>query len=309
MCGTAGRIASRHSSAPLLEPGRLHTSASPTAPHTPRPSMPKVRPSASLARRIASARPGLAVDHHAGAFGREVARTEPGATGGDHEALEAGGEIPQRERDFVDAVGRDLVVDDRESRVDQPLDHLGARAVDARATAHAVGDDEHLGREREAHGVVTAAAAAARMARPAATGSSALNTALPDTRMSTPAAAAAGAVSTLIPPSISISTARPRASISLRATCHLVEHVGDERLAAPAGVHAHDEQQVDLVEVRQHGVDGRLGIEHEAHADVAPAQLVEQGPRDRRARCARCSGRRRRSAKSASSTPGLSTMR
>ena len=97
--------------------------------------------------------------------------------------------------------------------------------------------------------------------------------------MSTPAAAASAAVSTLMPPSISISQARPRASISLPHRRHLVEHLGDERLTAPPGVHAHHQQEVDLVEVRHHRVDRRRRVEHEADADVARAQLVEQRAR------------------------------
>ena len=44
-------------------------------------------------------------------------------------------------------------------------------------------------------------------------------------------------------------------------------------------MHAHDEQQVDLVEVRKHGLDGRLGVEHQTDADVAVAQLVEERAR------------------------------
>ena len=44
-------------------------------------------------------------------------------------------------------------------------------------------------------------------------------------------------------------------------------------------MHAHHEQEVDLVEVREHGVDRRLGVEHEPDADVALAQLVEERPR------------------------------
>ena len=45
------------------------------------------------------------------------------------------------------------------------------------------------------------------------------------------------------------------------------------------GLHAHHQQQVDLVEVRQHRVDRRLGVQHEPDADVARAQLVEQRAR------------------------------
>ena len=85
------------------------------------------------------------------------------------------------------------------------------------------------------------------------------------------------AVSTLMPPSISISTARPRASISLRATAHLVEHLGDERLTAPAGVDAHHQQEVDLVEVRQHRCRPAVGgLSTRPTPTFRGAQLVEQ---------------------------------
>src|SRR5207248_11781967 len=100
------------------------------------------------------------------------------------------------------------------------------RPVFAGALVHAVGDDEHLGHQldldlgRGRH-AARPASPAPRMARAAAGGSGARNTALPATRMSTPAAAASPAVSTLMPPSISISHARPWASISLRTAATL----------------------------------------------------------------------------------------
>src|SRR5262249_38103246 len=125
---------------------------------------------AGSAHRLGQAR-AFAVDDHAGALGREVARAEARATRGDHEALEADGEVAQREGDVVDPVGRDLVVEHREAGVDEAGDDPGAGAVLARAVGDAIGDDEDLGREREDH--ATPATAAARMARPAATGSSA----------------------------------------------------------------------------------------------------------------------------------------
>ena len=92
-------MTSRHSSAPLLEPGRLQTmrgadGAADAAPeHAER-----------LARRVAGAAHRLgqagrfAVDHHPGALGREVAGPEAGAAGGDHDAGEAGDQVAQRER-------------------------------------------------------------------------------------------------------------------------------------------------------------------------------------------------------------------
>ena len=95
------------------------------------------------------------------------------------------------------------------------------------------------------------------MARAAAAESGAPNTALPATRMSAPAAAASGAVSRLMPPSISSSTASSRSSTIGAGGPQLVEHLGEERLAAEPGVHAHEEEDVDLLEVRQHRVERR----------------------------------------------------
>ena len=51
---------------------------------------------------------------------------------------------------------------------------------------------------------------------------------------------------------------RGRARRSLARGAHLVEHLGDERLTAEAGVHAHHEQRVDVVEVRLDRVERRL---------------------------------------------------
>src|SRR4051794_22627620 len=164
----------------------------------------------------------LAVDDHARALGSEVPWAEAGAAGCEHHPGEAGHQVTERERDLVDAVGRHAVLEHRPPLVVQPLDHLGARAVLTRPLVHTVGHHEDLGRQlhrhvRRAH-AARPCSAAARMARPAATGSGAWNNALPATRMSHPAAAAAEAVSALMPPSISISTGHECASISLRAT-------------------------------------------------------------------------------------------
>ncbi len=109
-------MTSRHSSAPLLEPGRLHTiggadGAAHAAPEH----------AEGLPRRVAGAPHGLrqarrlAVDDDPRALGREVARSEPGAAGGDHDPGESGDQVAEGERDFVDAVGGDLVVDHRPS--------------------------------------------------------------------------------------------------------------------------------------------------------------------------------------------------
>ncbi len=67
--------------------------------------------------------------------------------------------------------------------------------------------------------------------------------------------------------------------MTLRADAHLVEHVGDEALAAPAGVHAHHQQEVDLVEVREHRVDRGLGVQHQPDADVPLPHLLEERAR------------------------------
>ena len=288
-------MTSRHSSAPLLEPGRLQTSAAPTVPHTPRPSMPKGLPGAVAGAAHRLGQPGrLAVDDHPGALGREVAGPEAGAAGGDDEPGEAGDQVAQGERDLVDAVGGHLVVDHRAPRLVEPLDDLGAGVVVAGALVHAVGHDQHLGDELDATsgaGLMRSllARAPARSGRPArmrACRAAATrvgrrrNTALPATRMSTPAAAAARAVSTLMPPSISISTARPRASISLRAAGDLVEHLGDERLTAPAGVARSSPGAGRSRRGTGSTVStGGLRVEHEADAHVARPQLVEQRAR------------------------------
>ena len=49
-----------------------------------------------------------------------------------------------------------------------------------------------------------------------------------------------------------------------------------ERLPAEARVHGHDEQQVDLVEVRLGRVERRLGVDGETHVEVQAAHLREQ---------------------------------
>ena len=92
------------------DPGRLHTSAWPRVPATPRDNMPKPRPS-----RVAHATdclddPGrLAVDHRSRAFRREVARPEPGAAGRHDETGEAVAQPAERGGDCVRPVGGDRV--------------------------------------------------------------------------------------------------------------------------------------------------------------------------------------------------------
>ena len=82
-----------------------------------------------------------------------------------------------------------------------------------------------------------------------------------------------------MPPSISISTAKPARVDLLARGAHLVEHLGDERLTAETGVHAHDEQQIDVAEVRLDRVVGRLGLERETAPHTERGDLVEQRPR------------------------------
>ena len=127
---------------------------------------------------------------------------------------------------------------------------------------------------------------------------------VPDTRMSTPASAARCALSILMPPSISISHARPRASIGGARGAHLVEDLGNERLTAEPGLHAHHEQQVELVEIRLDRCEGGLGLERETGLHAEIADLVEQAGAGRRARCARCSRRHRRRRTSSATVAG-----
>ena len=114
------------------------------------------------------------------------------------------------------------------------------------------------------------------MARPAAAGSGARNTALPATRMSTPAAAASPAVSTLMPPSISISHARPRASISLRAAATLSSTSGMNACPPQPGFTLITSSRSIWSRYGSTGVDRRGRVEHEPDAHVARAQVVEQ---------------------------------
>ena len=137
--GRARRSASstsKPSRAPLAEPGRLQISAAPRAPATPRESIPKPRPSPSLARRIASAMPGrLALDHRARALGREVAGPEAGAAGRDDEPGEAVGEVAERGGHGLDAVGAHAALDHLVAGRGQTLGEGTAARVVARPSA------------------------------------------------------------------------------------------------------------------------------------------------------------------------------
>ena len=75
-------------------------------------------------------------------------------------------------------------------------------------------------------------------------------------------------------PAVDLDLDRQPARVDLgpQAT-HLVEHLGDERLAAPTGVHTHHEHQVDLVEEGQQLLHRRRRVGHDpdAHPEVAHA--------------------------------------
>ena len=89
----------------------------PTVPQTPRPSMPKGLPGVSLARRMASARPGasrsITMRVPSGVRSRGPNPVPPVVT---TTPVKPGDEVAQRERDLVDAVGGHLVVDHRPAR-------------------------------------------------------------------------------------------------------------------------------------------------------------------------------------------------
>ena len=60
---------------------------------------------------------------------------------------------------------------------------------------------------------------------------------------------------------------------------HLVEHRLGERLTAPARVHAHRQQQIDLVEIRLHRVERRRRVVRQTDSHAERAHLVEQRTR------------------------------
>ena len=88
------------------------------------------------------------------------------------------------------------------------------------------------------------AAAARRRPAIAPATSSAPKTAEPATRCLAPAATSAPAFSGPTPPSTAIPQAEPLGADRLREPFHAGQRVGEERLAAPAGVHRHDEDEV-----------------------------------------------------------------
>src|SRR5262249_47436098 len=83
-----------------------------------------------------------------------------------------------------------------------------------------------------------------------------------------------------VDPAVDLDLDVQTARVDLRARgAHLVEHLRGERRSAPARVHAHHQQQVDLVEERQHLVHGGGRVEHEPDADVELAQPLEERSR------------------------------
>ncbi len=120
------------------------------------------------------------------------------------------------------------------------------------------------------------ASTAARMASAASQGRSWPKTALPATKTFAPALDATGAVSTSIPPSTSTSTARERASTARRTCSTLPMTSRDEALAAEAGEHGHAQHEVDIVQIRLHGVERRVGVEGEPGPQPELAHLRDE---------------------------------
>ena len=153
----------------------------PRVPATPRDSMPKPRPSPSLARRIASAIPGASRSITArvpsGVRSRGPNPVPPVVTTRPAKPSAQLARARRRPSSTPSAVTR--CVDDLVARGGQLLDERAPALVVARAVGDAVGDGEHLGPQRHRR-------TAARIARAAAAGSSAPKMPVPDTRMSTP---------------------------------------------------------------------------------------------------------------------------
>ena len=62
----------------------------------------------------------------------------------------------------------------------------------------------------------------------------------------------------------------------LACPADLRHHLVHERLAAEAGVHGHEQQQVDLVEVRLGRLERRLGVDGQADVEAEVPHLVDQ---------------------------------
>ncbi len=107
--------------------------------------------------------------------------------------------------------------------------------------------------------------------RTAAAGSAAPNTALPATRTSAPASTHSGAVAASTPPSTSSRKCRPRVFPLCLEPAQLVQRRGHELLPAEAGLHAHHQHQIQLVQVR--GQRLRRGAGLDGQADLAAQRL------------------------------------
>src|SRR5262245_35317521 len=256
------------SSAPDDDPGRLHTRAFPHVPATPRESMPKLRPSASLARRIASAIPGASRSIPArvpsGVRSRgpnpvpPVVTTSPANPSHNEASAVATSSTPSAETRwsttwYPAAVSRSTSAPPLlSSRVPSatPSETVSTFAWSFTASrAHRPGRGQ---------GIVGA--------EDARTGHEDVNARVEcDLRVVD------------LDTAVDLDLDRQLARVDLRAcgAC-LVEHLGNERLAAETRVHTHHEQEVDVTEVRLHGVERSLGLERESGAHVAPADLFDQ---------------------------------
>ena len=101
----------------------------------------------------------------------------------------------------------------------------------------------------------------------------------PEAAISTvaPASTARCAFSILTPPSTSISTSRPRRSISPRTASSRGYTSGLSGWSGPAGPDAHQHQVVELVQVREDRLDRRLQVERQPDAQ-APRRAPSRSP-------------------------------
>ena len=140
--GTNSTIASRDSTAPLGDPGRLTIRTRPRVPATDRES---TGLAAARAHQFAQAG-DFAVDHRPRGFRRDIPWGHAGAAGG-----EDGGDLAAvRQRGQAGADLRGLVGDgfhnrDAPAQLFQPFTHGGAGTVGARAGAHGIADGQDRG--------------------------------------------------------------------------------------------------------------------------------------------------------------------
>ena len=101
--------------------------------------------------------------------------------------------------------------------------------------------------------------------------------ALPATKVSQPASAAARMLSTLMPPSTSSRMSRPLRVDALGARCSIFRSAdGDEALAAEAGVDAHHQHEVDLVDHPVEHVERRRRVEHQPGLAAGGADQLQR---------------------------------